>query len=48
MAEDVADAAGLDDAAGIHYRDARGHLGDDAEVVRDEQDRHAELALQRA
>ena len=34
----------LDDPAGIHHHDAVGDLGDDAEIVGDEQDRHAELA----
>ena len=28
---------------GVHHGDVVGHLGDDAEVVRDEQDRHPEL-----
>ena len=36
------DRAALDDPAGVHDDDVVAHLGDDAEVVRDEQDRHAE------
>ena len=36
----------LDDPAGVHDRDLVGHLGDDAEVVRDDHDGRAELALQ--
>ncbi len=36
----------LDHAAGIHHRDRVGHLGDDAEVVRDQHDRHAGLAAE--
>src|SRR5262245_3307395 len=35
----------LDDLASIHHRDAIAHLGDDAEVVRHEDQRHAGLAL---
>ncbi len=37
---------GLDDPPGVHHGDVVGHLGDDAEVVRDDHDRHPELALQ--
>ena len=33
--------AGLDDLAGLHHRDAVGDAADDAEVVGDEQHRHA-------
>ena len=36
----------LDDAAGVHDRHAVGHLGDDAEVVRDEQQREAQSFLE--
>ena len=36
----------LDDAAEIHHRDAVGHVGDDREVVGDEQIRESALALQ--
>ena len=36
----------LDDAPGIHHRDAVADFGDDAEIVGDEQDAHAALALQ--
>ena len=35
----------LDDLAGIHHGDLVGVLGDDAEIVRDQDDRHVELAL---
>jgi hypothetical protein len=38
---------GLGDAAGIHDDDVVAHVGDDAEVVRDEDDGHAELLLER-
>ena len=33
----------LDDLAGVHHRDPVAHLGDDAEVVGDEDDRRARL-----
>jgi hypothetical protein len=36
----------LDDAAGIHHRDLVGHFGDHAEIVGDQDDRHAGLLLQ--
>ena len=36
----------LDDPPGVHHRDVVGHLGDHAEVVGDDHDRHPELALQ--
>jgi hypothetical protein len=39
--EDLAGRALLDDAAGVHNRHAVAHLGHDAEVVSDEQQRHA-------
>ena len=35
-------------AAGIHHRDLIGHLGNDAEIVGDQDDRHAGLRLQLA
>ena len=38
----------LDDAAGVHDRDAIGHLGDDAEIVGDQQQRQAHPRLQLA
>ena len=38
------DRAGLDDPAAPHHRDPVAEVGDDAEVVGDEQDRHAALA----
>ncbi len=37
----------LDDAAGIHHRDAVAVLGDDAEIVADQHHRHAHLAADR-
>ncbi len=36
----------LDDAAGIHHHHLVGHFGDDAQVVRDQDDRRASLLLQ--
>src|SRR5881275_3043952 len=36
----------LDDPAGVHDEDPVGDVGDDAEVVRDQDDRRAEVALQ--
>ena len=36
----------LDRAAGVHDQDVVGHLGDDAEVVGDHDDRRVELALE--
>ena len=44
--EDVLGGAFLDDLAALHDVDALGHLAHDAEVVGDEQHRHAHLALQ--
>src|SRR5918993_5911996 len=35
----------LDNASGVHDGDAIAHLGDDTQVVRDEQDAHSVLAL---
>ncbi len=46
LGEDVLGGAFLDDLAALHDVDALGHLADDAEVVGDEQQRHAHLALQ--
>ena len=37
----------LDDLARVHHRDAIGDARDDAEIVRDQDERHPELALQR-
>ena len=37
----------FDDPAEVHHRDAVAHVADDREVVRDEEVRDAELALQR-
>ena len=45
-ANSVAHVALLDDAARVHHDDAVGDLGDDAEIVGNEQHRHADLALQ--
>ena len=36
----------FDDASGVHHGDAVGHLGDDAEVVGDEEEREPEALLQ--
>ena len=44
--EDLAHRTVLDDAAGIHDRDFVGDFRDDAEIVRDEQERHPRLALE--
>src|SRR5687767_3087794 len=41
--DNVPHRADLDQAAGVHHRDALGSLGDDAHVVRDEHDRGAAL-----
>ena len=38
--------AALDAAAAVHHQDVVGELGDHAEVVRDDDDRGAELLLQ--
>ena len=38
----------LDEPAEVHHRDAVAHVADDRQVVRDEEVRDAELALQRA
>ena len=45
-AEKVGDGGGLDDASGIHDHHAVAEAGDNAEVVRNEDDGHAELALE--
>ncbi len=45
-AEDVGDGPSLDDPARVHDRDLVDHLGDHAEVVGDQQDRHAEPLAQ--
>ncbi len=45
--EDLVDGRLFDHPALLHHVDALGHLAHDAEVVRDEQHRHAHLALQR-
>src|SRR5499425_824582 len=43
---DLLDRPGLDHAPGVHHRDLIAHLGDDAEVVRDEDQREIVRALQ--
>jgi len=43
--EDVLERPALDDLAGVHHGDAVAHAGDDAEVVRDEDDAHPALGL---
>jgi len=47
-AQEFARGRQLDDLPGIHHGHAVGHVADDAEVVRDEQNRHAEPLLQLA
>ena len=47
-ANKLRDTRALDDAAGVHHDDVVGELGDDAEVVRDEDDRRAGLLAQHA
>jgi len=44
--EDILPAADLGDAPGVHDADVIGHVPDHAEVMRDQQNRHAGLALQ--
>ena len=46
LGEDILGGAGLDDLALGHDADPVGHLADDAEVVGDQQHRHAEALLQ--
>ena len=46
--EEVVDRRLLDDLAGVHHRHLVAHVGDHAEVVGHEDDRHAELVLQLA
>src|SRR5260221_9899694 len=48
LTEKIADRRFLDLAAGIHDDDALRHLGDDAKIVGDEDDRGADLALELA
>ncbi len=45
LIEEFLDAGDFDDPAGVHDGDDVGVLGDDAEVVGDQEDRHAALAL---
>ena len=46
LAEERHDVGLLDDLAGVHHRDPIAHLGDDAEVVGDQDDRGAGLVAQ--
>ena len=46
VVEDVVDRPLLDDAPEVHDHDLVGHLGDHAEVVGDEHDRHVVLVLE--
>ena len=46
VGEDVGDGAGLDELPAPHHRDPVAEVGDDAEVVRHDQDRHLALALE--
>ena len=46
IGEDLGRLARLDDAAALHHRDVAGDLAHDAEVMGDEQHRHAEPGLQ--
>ena len=48
FAEERRGRAAFDDLAGIHDHDPVAHLGHDAEIVGDQQHRHAELLLQPA
>ncbi|CDN42283.1 hypothetical protein BN871_BC_00130 [Paenibacillus sp. P22] len=48
IVEQLHDFAFLDDLAGIHDHDVVGHLRDDAEIMRDEQDRHPAFILEAA
>ena len=42
IVEDVSHRSLLDDATGVHHRHAVRHFGDDAEIVRDEEQGEAE------
>ena len=44
--EDVVERAGLDDLAVMGDDDFLGHVGDDAEIMRDQEHGHAELGLE--
>ena len=46
LGEQRIDRRSFDDLAGVHHQHVVGHLGDHAEIVGDDQDRHAEPALQ--
>ncbi|MER5360647.1 hypothetical protein [Streptomyces sp. NPDC002785] len=43
---DLGDGAGLDDPSPVHHRDAVAGLGQHGEVVRDQQQRQAQIAAQ--
>src|SRR5215212_11802919 len=45
VVEDLVEGPRLDDPAGIHHPDLVRDVGDDAEVVGDEDDRHPQFAL---
>ncbi len=46
--KELVDRRAFDDLRSVHDRDMVGHLGDHAEVMRDEQNRHARLGLKLA
>ena len=46
IVEDLVRRALLTDGAGVHDDDLVAHLGHDAKIVRDDDDRHAEFLLQ--
>ena len=46
IGEQGIDRGAFDDLSGIHHQYIVGHLGDDAEIVGDDQDRHAQPLLQ--
>ncbi len=46
LREDLQGRGRLDDPPRVHDRDVVGHLGDHAEIVGDDHDRHPELALE--
>ena len=48
VVEDLLERAGLDDLARVHDEDAVGDVGDDAEVVSDQDRRQAALLVQPA
>ena len=46
VVEDVGAGSAFHHAAGVHHRDLVGHFGDDAKIVRDQDDCHTGLLLQ--